>query len=133
MFKGGLRVQTTIDPAYQKLAAQAISSTLNRPGDPSAALVSLEPNTGFIRAMVSSSDYTKSQFNLAAQAKRQPGSTFKMFALVGALEMGVDPYNTYYQSKPLQAPDPGELDALVGHDLRPQLLRHVEPVPGHSA
>ena len=107
VFKGCLRIQTTIDPAFQKLAAQAISSTLNRPGDPSAALVSLEPNTGFIRAMVSSSDYTKSQFNLAAQAKRQPGSTFKVFALVGALEMGVDPYTTYYQSQPLKLAIPG--------------------------
>jgi penicillin-binding protein 1A len=107
VFKGGLRIQTTIDPADQKLAAQAISSTLNRAGDPSAALVSVEPSTGYIRAMVSSSDYTKSQFNLAAQAKRQPGSTFKMFALVGALEMGVDPYNTYYQSMPLKLTIPG--------------------------
>ena len=118
VFKGGLRVQTTIDPAYQKLAAEAISSVLDRPGDPSAALVSVEPNTGYIRAMVSSSDYDKSKFNLAAQAQRQPGSTFKVFALVGAIEMGIDPNSTYYQSMPLQAPDPGELAALVGLHLR---------------
>ncbi len=107
VFKGGLRVETTINPAYQKLAAASISSVLNRPGDPSAALVSVEPKTGFIRAMVSSSDYDKSKFNLAAQARRQPGSTFKTFALVGAIEMGIDPYNTYYESKPLQLTIPG--------------------------
>ena len=107
VFQGGLRVQTTIDPAFQKLAATAISSTLNQTGDPSAALVSIQPDTGYIMAMVSSSDYDKTQFNLAAQAQRQPGSTFKVFALVGAIEMGIDPYNTYYVSKPLQLQIPG--------------------------
>jgi penicillin-binding protein 1A len=107
VFQGGLRVQTTIDPAFQKLAATAISSTLNQTGDPSAALVSIQPTTGYIMAMVSSSDYDTSQFNLAAQAQRQPGSTFKMFALVGAIEMGIDPAHTYYDSKPLQLQIPG--------------------------
>jgi penicillin-binding protein 1A len=107
VFQGGLRVQTTIDPKFQKQASDSISAVLDQPGDPSAALVSIEPNTGFIRAMVSSSDYDKSKFNLAAQAQRQPGSTFKVFALVGAIEMGIDPYNTYYQSKPLKLQIPG--------------------------
>ena len=107
VFKGGLRVETTINPAYQKLAATAISTTLNQPGDPSAALVTVDPKTGYIRAMVSSSDYDKTKFNLAAQARRQPGSAFKPFCLVGALEMGIDPYSTYYQSQPLQLKIPG--------------------------
>ena len=133
VFKGGLRVQTTINPAYQKLAAQAISSTLNRSGDPSAALVSVEPATGYIRAMVSSSDYDKSKFNLAAQAKRQPGSTFKVFALVGAIEMGIDPYNTYYDSKPLSLQIPGSTTPWSVTTFGHTLLRHVQPLPGHSA
>ena len=107
VFKGGLRVETTINPAYQTLAASSIASVLNQSGDPSAALVSVEPKTGYIRAMVSSSDYDKSKFNLAAQARRQPGSTFKTFALVGAIEMGIDPYNTYYESQPLELTIPG--------------------------
>jgi penicillin-binding protein 1A len=107
VFKGGLRVQTTIDPAFQALATKSISAVLNQSGDPSAALVSIQPSTGYIMAMVSSSDYDTSKFNLAAQAQRQPGSTFKVFALVGAIEMGIDPYSTYYQSKPLQLQIPG--------------------------
>jgi penicillin-binding protein 1A len=115
VFKGGLRVETTINPAYQKLAATSIASVLNQPGDPSAALVSLDPKTGYIRAMVSSSDYDKSKFNLAAQARRQPGSTFKTFALVGAIEMGIDPYNTYYQSQPLQLTIPGSTKPWTVH------------------
>jgi penicillin-binding protein 1A len=101
VFKGGLRVETTIDPAYQQLALDAITTNLNEKGDPSAALVSIEIDTGYIRAMVGSSDYDSSKFNLAAQGRRQPGSSFKTFCLVAAIEMGMDPYNTYYESMPV--------------------------------
>jgi penicillin-binding protein 1A len=106
-YDGGLRVETSINPAYQKLASQAISSLLNRPGDPAAALVSIDPKTGYIRAMVSSTDYSKSQFNLAAQAQRQPGSAFKTFCLTAAIEEGIDPSTTYYVSRPLSLHLPG--------------------------
>jgi penicillin-binding protein 1A len=51
--------------------------------------------------MVSSSNYEDSQFNLAAQGHRQPGSTFKTFVLTTAVKQGIDPYSTYYTSKPL--------------------------------
>ena len=101
VFKGGLRVETTINPAYQQLALDSITTNLNEEGDPSAALVSIEVETGYIRAMVGSSDYDSSKFNLAAQGRRQPGSAFKTFCLVAAIEMGMDPYNTYYESMPL--------------------------------
>ena len=107
VFKGGLRVETTINPAYQKLGSEAISTTLDREGDPSAALVSIETQTGYIRAMVGGSDYDTSKFNLAAQGRRQPGSAFKTFVLTAAIEMGVDPYDTYYQSQPVTLTYPG--------------------------
>ena len=51
--------------------------------------------------MVNSTDYADDQFNLAAQGHRQPGSTFKAFVLTTALKQGIDPYDTYYESKPL--------------------------------
>jgi penicillin-binding protein 1A len=108
VFKGGLRVETSINPAYQKLAAEAISSTLNEEGDPSAAMVSIEAKTGYIRAMVGSTDYDDSKFNLAAQGRRQPGSAFKTFVLAAAIEAGVDPYETYYESQPLTIELPGQ-------------------------
>ena len=108
VFKGGLRVETSINPAYQKLAAEAISSTLNVEGDPSAAMVSIEAKTGYIRAMVGSTDYDDSKFNLAAQGRRQPGSAFKTFVLAAAIEAGVDPYETYYESQPLTIELPGQ-------------------------
>ncbi|MCL5734932.1 MAG: PBP1A family penicillin-binding protein [Actinobacteria bacterium] len=107
VFKGGLRVETTINPAYQKLGMEAISSTLNQKGDPSAALVSIETQTGYIRAMVGGSDYDSSKFNLAAQGRRQPGSAFKTFVLTAAIESGIDPYDTYYESMPVSLTYPG--------------------------
>lgn len=107
VFAGGLRVETTINPDYQKLATEAIASTLDQEDDPSASLVCIETKTGYIRAMVGGKDYDSSKFNLAVQAKRQPGSAFKTFCLVAALEKGIDPYNTYYMSMPVSLTYPG--------------------------
>jgi len=99
--KGGLKVFTTIDPALQEVGLTAMRSTLPYSTDPASALVSIDPRNGHIRAMVSSSSYAESKFNLAAQGRRQPGSTFKAFVLTTAVKRGVDPYTTYYTSKPL--------------------------------
>jgi len=99
--KGGLKVYTTIDPKLQEVALEAMRSTLPYSTDPSSALVSIDPRNGEIRAMASSSNYSQSQFNLAAQGHRQPGSAFKAFVLTTALKQGIDPYSTYYTSKPL--------------------------------
>jgi penicillin-binding protein 1A len=99
--RGGLRVETTIDPAMQRVGLEAMRSTLPYSTDPSSALVSVDPRNGHIRAMVSSSRYGESKFNLAAQGHRQPGSTFKTFVLTTAIRQGIDPYSTYYTSKPL--------------------------------
>jgi penicillin-binding protein 1A len=99
--RGGLAVHTTIDPELQRVGLEAMRSTLPYSTDPASALVSIDPRNGHIRAMVSSSHYGQSQFNLAAQGHRQPGSTFKAFVLTTALKQGIDPYSTYYDSKPL--------------------------------
>ena len=99
--RGGLEVQTTIDPELQEVGLEAMRSALPYSTDPSSALVSVDPRNGHIRAMVSSSHYEESKFNLAAQGHRQPGSTFKTFVLTTAIRQGIDPYSTYYTSKPL--------------------------------
>jgi penicillin-binding protein 1A len=99
--QGGLEVHTTIDPDLQQVGLEAMRSALPYSTDPSSALVSVNPRNGHIRAMVSSSHYDQSQFNLAAQGHRQPGSTFKAFVLTTAIKQGIDPYSTYYTSKPL--------------------------------
>jgi len=99
--RGGLEVHTTIDPELQRIGLEAMRSALPYSTDPASALVSIDPRNGEIRAMVSSSHYGQSQFNLAAQGHRQPGSTFKAFVLTTAIKQGIDPYSTYYTSKPL--------------------------------
>jgi penicillin-binding protein 1A len=99
--KGGLEVHTTIDPRLQEIGLEGMRSALPYSEDPSSALVSIDPRNGQIEAMASSSNYDQSQFNLAAQGHRQPGSTFKTFVLTTAIKQGIDPYSTYYTSKHL--------------------------------
>jgi penicillin-binding protein 1A len=97
--EGGLRVYTTIDPRLQQAAATTIRQTLDEHDDPAAAIVSIEPGTGKIRAMTSViPGNTTNQFNLVAQSTRQSGSTFKSFVLAAAIEQGIDPDHTYYPS-----------------------------------
>jgi len=98
--EGGLKVYTTIDPRLQRLANKAIRDILPYKTDPAAAIVSLEPGTGAIRAMTAVVRNAGNQFNLVAQSARQAGSTFKTFVLASAIEKGVDPDTTYYTSAP---------------------------------
>jgi len=98
--KGGLKVYTTIDPRLQRLAQKAILDVLPYKTDPAAAVVSVEPGTGAIRAMTSIVRTKGNQFNLAAQSTRQAGSTFKTLVLASAIEQGADPDSTYYTSAP---------------------------------
>src|SRR3954451_885483 len=105
--RGGLKIYTTIDPKKQQQGRQAIESQLSEKGDQSAAVVSIEPDNGYIRAMASSGTYNDRTFNLAAQGHRQPGSSFKPMVLVTAIREGVDPKRTFYTSKPLHLQIPG--------------------------
>ena len=98
---GGLQVYTTIVPRYQRLAEEAIRETLTEPTDPAAALISISPRTGAIRAMAAViPNRPKNEFNLLSQARRQTGSTFKTFVLTAAVELGINPDSTYYVSAP---------------------------------
>jgi penicillin-binding protein 1A len=105
---GGLKVYTTIDPRLQVAARKAIVGTLYSRTDPASALVSIDPRTGAIRAMTAvTPGRSGNQFNLVAQAKRQAGSTFKMFVLAAAVNEGINPQTTYYTSAPFRyQPDP---------------------------
>ncbi len=95
--EGGLRVFTTLVPRLQAAAEQAIADQHTTPGA-AAALVSTDTETGEILAMASSEAYESSEFNLAAQGKRQPGSAFKPFVLTTAVDQGIDPDSTYYSA-----------------------------------
>ena len=99
VFGGGLKVRTTIDLKLQQKARDAISKWLTNPDGPSAALVAIDPRNGAVKAMVGGNNYRKSQFNLAVQGVRQPGSSFKPFVLATALREGISPA-THFESKP---------------------------------
>jgi penicillin-binding protein 1A len=89
-----LTVRTTFDPALQRLADARVDAVLTSEGPKrqatQAALVALDPDGG-VRAMVGGRDYRDSQFNRATQALRQPGSAFKPFVFLAALESGIGP------------------------------------------
>ena len=93
---GGLKVYTTIDPRLQRLALDAIKRTLPYSSDPAAAIVSINPHNGAIRAMTEvSPGNPKNQVNFASSARRQPGSTFKTIVLTTAISQGINPSTTY--------------------------------------
>jgi len=98
VFRGGLRIYTTVDLNVQAIAEEAIANTLDEPGDPTASMVVLDPRTGQIKAMVGGQDFTASQYNIAAQGGRQPGSAFKVFVLAAALSIGISPSKMYDSS-----------------------------------
>jgi penicillin-binding protein 1A len=101
VFKGGLHVYTTLSPTMQLAAEHSVREGLKalearsakaKPGEhPEGALVTIDPQTGYVRAMVGGSDFFKSEFNRAVQARRQPGSAFKPFVYIAALEAGLTP------------------------------------------
>jgi penicillin-binding protein 1A len=103
VFGGGLKVKTTIDLGLQERARKAIAKVLTAPDGPAAALVAIDPRDGRVLAMVGGDNYRKSQFNLAVQGERQPGSAFKPFALATALEQGIAP-STVLVSKQVAIP-----------------------------
>jgi penicillin-binding protein 1B len=92
MPKRGGAAYTTLDATLQRSAERAVARGLNRIGrvGAQAALVAIDPRTGDVLAMVGGRDYGASQFNRATDARRQPGSVFKPFVALAALETGAD-------------------------------------------
>jgi len=127
VFKGGLNVYTTLSPPTQALAEQSLREglkTLESRGavvsakrrapagleHPEGAILTIEPQTGYIKAMLGGSDFFRSEFNRAVQARRQPGSAFKPFVYLAALEAGLTPA-TRIEDSPVSYP--------VGRNGRP--------------
>lgn len=93
-----LIIFTTLDPSIQRAATLAVKRGLDgegsRNGASQAALVAID-HDGAVRAMVGGKDYGESQYNRVTQAKRQPGSAFKLFSYLAALENGIKPADRY--------------------------------------
>ena len=91
VYGGGLRVKTTLQPLAQLSAYQARDEVLPKVSGVTAALVSIEPGTGAVRAMLGGPGFDFYEHNIATEGLRQTGSSFKTFALLTALEQGAVP------------------------------------------
>ncbi len=101
---GGLKIYSTIDPKLDDLARQSILAHEGGPGQPAAALTSIDPSNGHVLAIGDSSSYGQTSFDYATQGQRSPGSSFKVFALMTLIhDYDGDPNRTYYNSHFLQA------------------------------
>jgi len=95
VYQGGLRVYTTLDTRMQRIADWVTKKFVSAEGESfnfsQVALVSIDPRTGYIKAMVGGISYEASEFNRVTQARRQPGSSFKPYVYTAALELGFSP------------------------------------------
>ncbi len=107
LYRGGLRIETTLDPALQAQAEASVAETLYGTAAPlEMALVSVDPSTGHVRALVGGRDFAASQVNLAlgGSVGMQPGSSFKTIVLAAALEHGIEPETTFDAPASLEVP-----------------------------
>jgi penicillin-binding protein 1B len=119
LYRSGFRVYTSLDPFHQSAAEAAVAQGLadiaragRKAGEPlQAALVAVDPSTGELTAMVGGRGYGETQFNRAADARRQPGSAFKPFVLLAAMqqtarEKGSVTLATTVSGEPISIPTP---------------------------
>jgi penicillin-binding protein 1A len=108
LFTGGFTIETTLDPRAFDAAAAAVKAQLGAPGDPGAAVVGVAPGDGAIRNLFGGLDFGKSQFDVASQGHRQPGSSFKPFVYLASLRQKVDPRSTFDSASPKTVPCDGQ-------------------------
>lgn len=103
LYRGGLRIYTTLDPEAQRAAEAAAAAALPDSADPEVALAAVRWSDGAVVALVGGRDFTSEQFDLATQGRRQTGSAFKPFVLAAALEQGYD-LESMWDAAPFSAP-----------------------------
>lgn len=108
LYKGGLRIYTTLDPAAQRAAETAARTILPDPADPEVAIAAVRWRDGAVVAIVGGRDFNAEQFDLATQGKRQTGSAFKPFVLAAALEQGYT-MDSPWEATPFETPVKDEI------------------------
>jgi penicillin-binding protein 1A len=105
VYKGGLKIYTTFDRNLQNMAEDATTNAKPFGGDFVSSLVSIDPGSGAVKAMVSGQDFAENQTNIAtSQYGRQTGSTFKVITLAAALTNGYSPNDSIDGSSPCSVP-----------------------------
>ena len=134
-----LIVTTTMDPKLQTAAEDALQNNITavaqKKNVSQGAIVSMKPD-GAVQALVGGLDYSKSQYNRAAQAKRQPGSSFKLFVYLAALEAGMTPQSTVDDSpisiqvgNKIWSPQNFESEGYAGTITLTEALRYSRNIP----
>lgn len=98
--EGGITIYTTLDPVAQAAAEEVIAKGLPESSEQQAALIAIDPRSGYIKAMVGGRDYKKNQYNRVFAKTRQPGSSFKSFLYLTALQSGFMSPVTRFKSEP---------------------------------
>ncbi|MEG0015495.1 MAG: penicillin-binding protein [Gordonibacter sp.] len=110
LFEGGLTVYTSLNTDLQdKAEAACVAQNERMDENLESALVAIDPQNGYIQAMVGGKDYFQNKWNIAAQGGQPTGSTFKAFTLAAAIEQGIDPKTPIDCSNPMKVDDGHEL------------------------
>ncbi|MBI3454475.1 MAG: PBP1A family penicillin-binding protein [Candidatus Rokubacteria bacterium] len=132
LYKGGLSVYTALNPVMQRSAERALREGLQAlatrqtpkvagrgaasSAAPEGAVLVIEPQTGYIKVLVGGSDFARSEFNRAIHARRQPGSAFKPFVYLAAIEAGRTPADLIDDSPVTYTAGPGKTWAPENYD-----------------
>ena len=99
VFTGGYTIETTVDLKATDAAVESVKAVLGAPGDPTTAVVSIQPGDGAIRVLFGGLD-PNLEFDPASQGLRQPGSSFKPYVYLAMLKAGIDPRTQYDSASP---------------------------------
>ena len=103
--KGGLTIYTTLDMGMQEAAEYAVTEGISGWDGMDSSLTSVDPDNGYIKAMVGGKSYEDNPFNLSVQMRRQPGSCFKPFTLMAAMTAGCSPDTKIQSNSPCKVTD----------------------------
>ncbi len=137
IFEGGLNIITTLDVEYQEAAEAAAAKKVEQVGsDFEVAMVAIDNENGFIKAMVGGKDFDNQQVNMATgegSSGRQCGSSFKVFTYLAALEAGIDPETMIDAGASMELPGANEVHNIDNHDYGTRSIASALAVSSNTA